>query len=74
MRPDNFSIVDDVLHDEEDGDVQVSGLVVSCVLLEMALSFLGILTNLLGECSDEIFSFSVDINNSCDSCDHDSSP
>ena len=55
MRPDNFSIVDDVLHDEEDGDVQVSGLVVSCVLLEMALSFLGILTNLLGKFSDEIF-------------------
>ena len=30
-------------------DSKVNILVVSCVLLEMALSFLGILTNLLGK-------------------------
>ena len=35
-------------------DPKVNILVVSCVLLEMALSFLGILTNLLGKLTAKI--------------------
>ena len=42
----DFTVGDD--HDHDDGE-DVNMHVVACVLLEMALSFLGILTNLLGK-------------------------
>ena len=44
----DLTIGDDYDYDD-DGDGDVNMHVVACVLLEMALSFLGILTNLLGK-------------------------
>ena len=41
-----------IIHDDEDDLIPTNNLnlqIISCVLLEMALSFLGILTNLLGK-------------------------
>ena len=42
-------IIEDDIGDDDEGHKEVDMRVVTCVLLEMGLSFLGILTNLLGE-------------------------
>ena len=42
-------IIEDDIRDDDEGHKEVDMRVVTCVLLEMGLSFLGILTNLLGE-------------------------
>ena len=52
IMEDLTSIGDSTDHDGGDGDVNMH--VVACVLLEMALSFLGILTNLLGKYKAQI--------------------
>ena len=58
IHPNNFTnsvifsdiqIIEDDIGDDEGGHKDVDMRVVACVLLEMGLSFLGILTNLLGE-------------------------
>ena len=58
IHPNNFTnsvmlsdilIIEDDIGDDDDGHKEVDMRVVTCVLLEMGLSFLGILTNLLGE-------------------------
>ena len=61
IHPNNFTnsvifsdiqIIEDDIDDNEGGHKDVDMRVVACVLLEMGLSFLGILTNLLGENND----------------------
>ena len=58
IHPNNFTnsvmfsdilIIEDDIRDEDKGHNEVDMRVVTCVLLEMGLSFLGILTNLLGK-------------------------
>ena len=58
IHPNNFTnsvmfsdilIIEDDIGDDDEGHKEVDMRVVTCVLLEMGLSFLGILTNLLGE-------------------------
>ena len=58
IHPNNFTnsvifsdilIIEDDIGDDDEGHKEVDLRVVTCVLLEMGLSFLGILTNLLGE-------------------------
>ena len=47
------------LIDGEGGEVEADLRVVACVLLEMALSFLGILTNLLGQSGHSTVQYST---------------
>ena len=58
IHPNNFTnsvmfsdilIIEDDIGDDDEGHKEVDMRVVTCVLLEMGLFFLGILTNLLGE-------------------------
>ena len=58
IHPNNFTnsvmfsdilIIEDDIRDEDKGHNEVDMKVVTCVLLEMGLSSLGILTNLLGK-------------------------